>query len=209
MPPKQSRKSAAPPQAPVTYLDSLFPAWENAKRGGRDKPDAGMPSLQYLYVQTHRGPCDLQSCRRCWRGVIERSFTGAATEADDPANLACLPSALAAHVDAWRRPGELAALAQAPLVSLEEGGVLCGALAPGHPAAAWLACDLEAVLALVRPACKVMLQEPQLIFAHPIKGDACGAARSAPALAEAPSCGSWSTCRSQSAVRPLLPAVRS
>ena len=55
MPPKQSRKSAAPPQAPVTYLDALFPTWEDAKRGGRDKPDAGKPLLQYLYcAQTWR-----------------------------------------------------------------------------------------------------------------------------------------------------------
>jgi hypothetical protein len=108
-------------------------------------------------AQEHRGPHDLLSCRWCWRGVVECSLTGAATEAEDPANLACLPSALAAQTATWRRPGELAALAQAPLVSLEEGGVLRGALAPGHPAVAWLTRELEAVLALVRHACKVML----------------------------------------------------
>jgi hypothetical protein len=156
MPPKQSRKSAAPPQAPVSYLDSLFPAWEIAKCGGRDKPDAGMPLLQSCIAQIQAAP-RLEKCRRSWRGIVERSFAGAATEAHDPANLACLPSALAAHVDAWRRPVELAALPQAPLVSLEEGGVLRGALAPAHPGVAWLACEMEAVLALVRPPCKPTL----------------------------------------------------
>ena len=99
----------------------------------------------------------MHSCRWSWRIVVECSFAGAAPEADAPANLACLPSALAAHTATWQRPGELAALAQASLVSLEEGGVLRSALAPGHPAVGWLVSELEAVLALVRSICKLTL----------------------------------------------------
>lgn len=72
---------------------------------------------------------------------------------EDSPSLACLPSALAGHVDAWRRPGELAAGAHVPIVLLVEGGALRGALAPGHPAVAWLASAMQAVLALVLCAC--------------------------------------------------------